>query len=117
MNTKPNGHHVREVTGIRLERLKTLPPRLRVAVVGTVPSTGWSNPHLFPYTYVQAPPDGIYDYDFVATPPAVVMDKLITPIRLTTELPATGVRGIRVHAALNSKEALLEPEQIPVEKV
>ncbi len=71
---------------------------------------------MIPYTYVQAPPDGIYDFDFVATPPAVVMDKVITPIRLRTELPAAGVRGIRVHAALNVREALLQPEQAPVEK-
>jgi hypothetical protein len=41
----------------------------QITASGTVPSAGWSNPQLAPYTYVQAPPDGIYDFDFVATPP------------------------------------------------
>jgi hypothetical protein len=67
------------------------------------------NPQLAPYTYVQAPPDGVYDFDFVATPPKTIGGKVVTPIRLQTELPGEGVNGIRVHAALNAKEVIFNP--------
>lgn len=102
MHSKPQHEQVHEATGLRVERLHTYPPRLQVSVAGSVLSTGWTNPHLVPYTYVQAPPDGVYDYDFVATPPDSIVAKAISPIRLRTELPAEGVNGIRIHAATNS---------------
>lgn len=98
---------VLEVTEINLAILESFPPRLQISVFGTVTSTGWSNPQLVPYTYVQAPPDGIYDFDFMAEPPKGVAAKVISPIRFRTELPAEGIKGIRVHASLNFKEAIL----------
>ncbi len=108
MNITSSIHKVLKVTEIELTYLKTFPPaRLQVTVFGTVPSPGWTRPRLVPYTYVQAPPDGIYDFDFVATPPADIVAKVITPIRVRIQLPAEGVNGIRVHASLNTKEALL----------
>ena len=114
MNTTPQDRLVLEVTAIRVEQLKTLPRRLQVSVAGTVQSPGWSNPQLVPYTYVQAPPDGIYDYDFVATPPTDVTSKAITPIRLRTELPAEGVNGLRIHATQNFLEEVFDQYEAPV---
>jgi hypothetical protein len=66
-----------------------------------------------PYTYVQAPPDGIYDFDFVAIPPKDSTAQVITPIRLRTELSTQGVNGIRVYASLNAKEALVNAADSP----
>ena len=42
---------------------------LLITATGQVPMPGWSNPELVPYIYIQAPPDGIYDFDFVGEPP------------------------------------------------
>jgi hypothetical protein len=102
-----------EITEMNVRVLESFPPQLQVSVFGTVPSTGWSNPQLLPYTYVQAPPDGIYDFDFVATPPRAISAQVISPIRLRTILPGQGVKGIRVHASLNSREVLLDLEHSP----
>lgn len=103
----PSTQPILEITEIHLALLESFPAKLRITVLGTVPSPGWSNPQLVPYTYVQAPPDGIYDFDFVATPPPDIVTKVITPIRTRTEVPAAGIKGVRIHASLNVKEALL----------
>lgn len=99
-----------EITEINVRVLESFPPQLQVTVFGTVPSTGWSNPQLIPYTYVQAPPDGIYDFDFVATSPRDISTPVISPIRVRNTLSGQGVKGIRVHASLNFKEFLLNLE-------
>ncbi len=118
MNTKPEYRQVHEVTGLRVERLHTFPPSLQVAVAGTVQSSGWTNPQLIPFTYVQPPPDGVYDYYFVATPPdGGIVSKVISPIRLRTELPAGGVNGIRIHSATNSLEEIFNPQPAPAAQV
>lgn len=104
----PAPQSVLEISAIHLALLESFPAKLQITVAGTVPSPGWSNPQLVPYTYVQAPPDGIYDFDFVATPPQGIVTKVVTPIRVRTTVPATGVKGVRIHAALNVKEALIE---------
>ena len=66
-------------------------------------------PQLLPDTYVQFPPDGIYDYDFVAAPPEDVAAQVLTRITATLQGLPQGAQGIRVHASLNSKEALISP--------
>jgi hypothetical protein len=98
-----------EITNLHVGILESFPPQYEVTVRGTVTSAGWTNPQLRPYTYVQAPPDGVYDFDFVATPPQGVATQVITPIRLKVVLPGEGINGIRVHAAQNSKEAIMNP--------
>lgn len=92
---------VLEVTEVDLEILETSPPRLQVIVKGIVPSAGWKNPQLIPYLYLIAPPDGIYEFDFVAMPPLDVTEQVMTQIQLVTELPVQGVNGLRVYASLN----------------
>lgn len=98
---------VLEVNDINLVILESFPTQLQISVFGTVSSAGWSNPQLMPYSYIQAPPDGIYDFDFVATPPQEPVALIISPIRVKTVIPAEGIKGIRVHASLNSKEVIL----------
>jgi hypothetical protein len=103
---------VLEVTEIKLVTLRTFPPRLKISVSGTVSSRGWSYPQLVPSVYIKAPPDGIYDFDFVATPPDGVAAQVITPIGATytwQTLPQN-LKGVRVHAATNCQVALLTPE-------
>jgi hypothetical protein len=107
---------VLEITEVNVAILESFPPQLQVTVFGTVPSTGWSNPQLVPYTYIQAPPDGIYDFDFVANPPKDVVAQTIGPIRVRSQFFADGVKGIRVHASLNCKEVVLNPKDILYEE-
>jgi hypothetical protein len=62
-----------EVTEVELE---SSAPQLTIRASGYVSTSGWSNPQLRP-VFVQAPPDGIYDFDFVAErPTGTVLDTL-----------------------------------------
>jgi hypothetical protein len=106
-----------EITELNVRVLESFPPQLKVLVQGTVSSTGWSNPQMIPYTYIQAPPDGIYDFDFVATPPKGMTAQVISPIRVSATLPGQDVKGIRVHASLNFKELLLNLEESPCAEI
>jgi hypothetical protein len=101
-----------EVTEVKLLTLRTFPPKLQISASGTVPTGGWSNPQLIPFNYIQAPTDGIYDFDFIADPPDGAATQVITPIEagfLWENLPA-GLKGIRIHASMNSKVAFLNSE-------
>jgi hypothetical protein len=102
-----------EITELNVRVLESFPPQLQVSVFGTVPSAGWTNPQLVPYTYVQAPPDGIYDFDFMASPPKEMSAQVVSPIRVKTTLSGQDIKGIRVYASLNAKEFLLNPEEAP----
>lgn len=102
-----------EVAEIALAVLESFPPKLSITASGTVPTGGWSNPKLDPYIYIQAPPDGIYDFDFVADPPEGAATQVISPIEavyirgnLTPD-----VKGVRIHASQNSKTAMLDTSQ------
>jgi hypothetical protein len=106
---QPSSQLILEVMDIRLRILESFPPQIHVTVTGAVPSKGWSSPQLIPYTYVQFPPDDIYDYDFVAVPPRDVAAQALTRITATLQGLPQDVRGIRVHASLNSKEVLIAP--------
>lgn len=101
---------VLEVTEVQLAVLESFPPKLRITATGTVRTGGWSNPKLVPYIFIQPPPDGIYDFDFVADPPEGAATQVISPIEavhLWENLPES-VKGVRVHASQNSKSALLD---------
>lgn len=97
-----------EVTDVSLLVLKSFPPQLQIAASGTVSTSGWSNPALVPFNYIQAPPDGIYDFEFVATPPQDVAAQVITPIAanyIWKTFPQE-LEGVRIHSSTNSKVAL-----------
>jgi hypothetical protein len=104
-----------EVAEIELAVLESFPPKLRITASGTVPTGGWSNPKLDPYIYIQAPPDGIYDFNFVADPPEGVATQVISPIEATfiMENLTSDVKGVRIHASQNSKTALLDDSSQP----
>ncbi|SCY11301.1 hypothetical protein SAMN05216420_102337 [Nitrosospira sp. Nl5] len=99
-----------EVTEVELAVLESFPPQLRIDASGTVPTGGWSNPRLVPYIYIQPPPDGIFDFDFVADPPEGIATQVISPIDaiyVWKDFPEK-FRGVRIHASQNAKTALLE---------
>ncbi|HED35478.1 MAG TPA: hypothetical protein ENJ08_14880 [Gammaproteobacteria bacterium] len=104
-----NKSKVYDVKDVKLSLLKTSPPKLSIVAQGSVPSGGWSDPHLIPYIYIQAPPDGIYDFDFIATPPDGLATQAFADIEVSHTLESidNGLKGIRVHASQNSIVSLL----------
>jgi hypothetical protein len=59
--------------------------------------------------YVMPPADGIYEYELVATPPDGPSTDALTPIEAQAvrhSIPQE-LKGVRVKAETNSKEALL----------
>ena len=99
---------VLEVQTVKLSVLESLPRKLVILASGTVPTRGWKDAELIPHTYIQPPPDGIYGYDFVAEPPDQPVPEIITPIETYTVDPLPDdLKGVKVHASLNSKVALL----------
>ena len=91
---------VLEITTIDTVITASFPPQVQSTVYGTVPSTGWLQPH-------QAPPNSIYEFDFVASPAQSRAAKVMTPIRATLMWPQ-GALGIRVYASTNTQESLLD---------
>lgn len=91
---------VMQVATADLARLKGDPRRLTLTAVGTVPTLGWSDARLVPHVYVQAPPDGIWGFDFVARPPSGPAGQAIDKISACTTLrPGPDFAGVRIHAA------------------
>lgn len=89
---------------------KTHPPTLHVHAAGLVPTGGWKNGQLVPYIYVHFPADGIWDFDFVADAPdgpAIQVISVVTADYLWHDYPVE-LKGVRIHAAGNSIEALIE---------
>jgi hypothetical protein len=103
-------HKILEIKNVTLALLKSKPPQLAITAIGSVPTTGYSNPHLIPYHYFVPPADGIYDFDFVATSPSGHAGNLILPVvgTFVMEMVPAALKGVRVHASTNMKEALLE---------
>jgi hypothetical protein len=101
---------VYEIEQVRITILKSLPPKLQIVVDATVPTPGYTEPELVEYIYVKPPPDGIYDFDFVAKPPdGGPTASVITPIsvRHLMEPMPEGLKGVRIHASNNSMVKLL----------
>jgi hypothetical protein len=75
-----------------------------ITAIGKVPTTGWTQPHLQPYIYIQPPPDGIWDFVFLARPPAGPAGDVVLPIAATFawKRGSYQLKGVRVHSAHNS---------------
>lgn len=101
---------VYEVESVTLTYIKKDLPEYRIDAKGKTRSAGWSGPKLSAVAYVQAPPDGIYDLNFIAEPPSGVSAQALTLISVHDVLGKMpkGFRGVRVHATSNTKEAILE---------
>jgi len=99
-----------EVESVTLTYIKKDPPEYRIDANGKTRSAGWSGPKLSAVVYVQTPPDGIYDLNFIAEPPSGVSAQALTPISVHDVLGKMpkGFRGVCVHARSNEKEAILK---------
>ena len=108
----PEPEQVMEVTEVVLTPLKEQSGGLEIVARGNVPTAGWENPHLRPRLYDYMPPDGIFDYDFLATPPDGPAPDVITPVKATFPLKALpiGMKGVRIHAKRNKKVAYISGE-------
>ena len=115
-SAKKNKEKVLQVDRVALSIIKTNPPQLKIQADGKTRSAGWSDPELVAHVYIVPPADGIYEYDFVAKPPAGVSAQVITPITahaVRQDIPKE-MKGVRVIAAKNKKEATLK--QPPAQK-
>lgn len=98
------------VDDVQLAILKTFPPTLRIVATGMVNTGGWSDPQLVPYIYVSPPADGIYDFDFIASPPSGIAIQVILPITATYHWRGfpQELKGVRIHACSGSLEDMLD---------
>ena len=97
---------VMEVQNVELTIYKMLPPTLNIHADGVVPTLGYKNGRLVPYVYVQFPPDGIWDFDFVADAPDGPAGDVLCPISadyIWHDYPKE-LKGVRIHATSNSIE-------------
>ncbi len=86
---------------------KTHPPTLSIDAVGQVNTGGWKNGRLVPYVYVQFPPDGIWEFDFVADEPAGPVIQVISVISanyLWHDYPKE-LKGVRIYSSTNKMES------------
>lgn len=80
--------------------LQKSPSQLTIVASGEVPTAAWTGATLRRRTYVAAPADSVWEYDFVATPPSGMAAQMITPITAQdtwADFPAQSVAGIRVY--------------------
>ena len=82
--------------------------------IGDRTDRGWSQPQLMPRVHVQPPPDGIYDFDFVAEPPGSCQSDTVIHANYVMTNFADTLKGVRVHAPLNSKTTLLDTGKLIV---
>lgn len=88
-----------------------------VIAKGTVTSGGWTNPDLHAVTYIQPPPDGIWDYTFTAQRPTGIGTMALAPIEtkpIAIENAKTK-KGIRVTTNENffTLRFLLQSPSVP----
>ena len=93
-----------KVDSVELRLLKSNPPQLLITTNGTVSTTGWEKPELLMLEI--APVDGIYQFDFCATPPTAIVSQITMPISASyvfKEIPED-FKGVKINASSNSIE-------------
>lgn len=101
---------------VDLSVLRTDPPSLVIAAMGSSSSTGWSDAKLEPIPVDGLPADGIYEFNFVATPPVGVALQSMVPqfASLTLSPIPADLKGVRVNSSGNSQEAMLGSEFLDI---
>lgn len=102
---------VSSVSSVSVTILKTAPRWLEIKASGTVPTGGWTSGSLSLIPTTVPPADGIYAFDFIATPPSGTVTQVVTPISVDPPhvwkgYPA-GLKGVKVVSASNCMIALL----------
>lgn len=100
-----------KVDTVELKLLKSNPPQLLISVAGTVSTTEWENPELLMLKI--APTDGIYQFDFCATPPSEMASEVLMPISASYIFKdiTEDFKGVQIHSSSNSIEQKLEDEE------
>ncbi|MBD2747541.1 hypothetical protein IC232_12630 [Microvirga sp. BT688] len=108
-------HSVDEVHVSTLDPVANAPLAISVMARGKVNSTGWTNPRLSHWIYIQPPKDGILDLDFIATAPAGYALYVMCPVCVCFAFPVPSwVRGVRIRSSTNEKEATFKrPKEAP----
>ena len=99
-----------KINSAQIHLVKSRPESLIICVIGSVGSSGWENPELSPWVYVSPPADGIYNFDFVATPPTAPSLTVVLPIATAGVFPEppANMKGVRIHSSSNAIEIMLD---------
>lgn len=104
--------------------LKSNPPQIVVLASGRTSSSGWTNPSLDAWYYIEAPKDGIQDFDFTADEPTGISLPVLTPVSADAVVardPANywgkgkPLVGVRIHARTNTIEEKLGAAFEPID--
>ncbi|MCI0495261.1 hypothetical protein L0Z72_09670 [candidate division KSB1 bacterium] len=83
------------------------PSMLFFTATGVVPSGGWKAPQIIPHVYLDPPPKGIYEFDFIAEAPAQTDEviKITTKIECNFKMANMphDLKGVKVYSSSNSK--------------
>jgi len=103
---KDRSELVSTVETVDARRVATNKVTIVINATGTTTTNFWKNPLLKPVKYVQAPTDGIWDFEFVADKPEASND-MITPIKATYDwgTPPPDVKEVRIIAKSNNRTA------------
>lgn len=102
---------ISKINDVELRILESNPPQLLIQCAGLASSSGWGNPHLVPLK--SEPKNGIYEYEFVADPPAGIVLPVLSPIVASlqlSEIPGD-FKGVLIHSATNSEEQTVATDQ------
>jgi hypothetical protein len=106
-----------DVQSVVIKILRSNPPQIVVLASGRASSSGWTNPTLGAWYYIDAPKDGIQDFDFTADQPTGISLPVLTPMSadaVVTRDPANywgkgkPLAGVRIHARTNAIEERLD---------
>ena len=102
------------VNNVWLQR--TTEERFFIVASGSVPTSGWRDGALHPRIYIRPPEDGMWDWDFTASPPNGIAADVISQVNAqSAEFPPPAwMRGVRVHASTNSIDAFVDEARAPI---
>jgi hypothetical protein len=89
------------IDSVELRLVKTNPEQLYVVAKGSASTPGWENPELLLIT--KNPLNGLYEFDFYATPPTGMVPQVITPISASYhfEKKPSDLLEVKVNASSN----------------
>lgn len=103
---------VYDVTELSFQILKSNPPKLAILAGGNTRTGGWSDAELRPlFVPGVTPKGGVYEFEFVATPPQGIAVQMITPIAavyIFEEMPKTVT--VVVYAETNKMKMPVDPK-------
>jgi len=106
---------INSIDTARLDVLKTLPPKLSIAAIATVGTSGWRKGQLLPrFSNSDIPLNGIYEFDFVAdAPDGEVLHVLsrISALYIFSEIPKNFRKAV-IYSETNMKELLITSDKL-----